>query len=64
MTVEFIQTSIGSYNARLEYEERRAINAIAEHDYQIAALAISEAAKLDGAIKELEFLLEAMETEA
>lgn len=64
MTIKFIKTSIDSYKVRLEYEEHRAINAIMEHDYQIAALAASEAAKLDGAIKELEFLLDVIETEA
>ena len=64
MNERLIRTSIASYEQRLKYEEERVINAITEHDHSIAAMAITEAAKLKGAIEELEFLLDSMEVEA
>lgn len=63
MTTKFIQTSIDSYKARLKYEKERAQSAIENEDLSVAALAIADACQLKGAIAELEFLLEAMETE-
>lgn len=61
MNEKIIQTSIDSYKARIRYEEQRAIMAITDGQYTIAALAIAQASSYKGAIEELEFLLDCME---
>lgn len=61
MNSKLITTSIEAHKARLRYEEQRAVTAITEQHYAIAVMALSDAAKLKGAIEELEFILDSME---
>lgn len=61
MDRDFIITSIGSYRERLSYENRRAITAIVNGEYVIAADAVAQASAYKGAIDELELLLDVEE---
>ena len=64
MTQSEIKTSIDSHKARLNYEVERAMKALIDDEFTIAAMAATQAAEHKGAIKELQFLLECMEVEA
>jgi hypothetical protein len=45
----------------VEYEKNRAIKAIQENNLTTAVLSVTEAARLQAVIEELEFILEDME---
>jgi hypothetical protein len=61
MGKRFIETSLKSYRKRVEYEKNRAIKAIQENNLTTAVLSVTEAARLQAVIEELEFILEDME---
>ena len=48
---------------RKEYERGRAFDYLRRDEYAMAAMAVAEAAKYDGIIKEMQFAIEAMECE-
>lgn len=61
MTKQFIKESIGSYKTRMKHYQQMAKEAIEECQYSTAADCIVQAAKCEGAIEELEFILEEWE---
>lgn len=48
---------------RREYERGRAIDYLKRDEYDMAAMAVTEAAKYDGIIKEMQFAVEALACE-
>lgn len=63
MSRKLIETSIGSYRSRLETAKSEAVKAIEAGLYGTAIHYITDAAKYQAAIDELEFILDAMEVE-
>ena len=61
MNKHFIEISLKSYRKRVEYEKNRAIKAVQENNLTTAVLSVTEAARLQAVIEELEFILEDME---
>lgn len=48
---------------RKEYERGRAIDYLRRDEYDMAAMAVTEAARYDGIIKEMQFAVEALACE-
>ena len=63
MTIKTIQTAIKSYKARKAQSDQDAIDAIKAGCYEVAARKVAESSAFNGAIEELEFVLECMEVE-
>lgn len=61
--VDFIEMSIKSYKNRLAEANQRAIDAIGRGTYSVAFLAIEDATRYQAVIEELEFQLEAAESD-
>lgn len=59
----FIKTSIGSYEQRLRVVKGKAIEAIEDGQYGVAAMLVTEAQGYAQAIDELEFISDAAEEE-
>lgn len=64
MTAKEIQKNIDYHKSKLNYEFKRAMEALIGDEFTIAAMAATQAAEHKGAIKELQFILECMEAEA
>lgn len=58
---DFREHMIGTYKSRMEAENKRAHKAIEDGEYEIAALAVTSAAKCKAAIDEIEFWMECEE---
>lgn len=63
MDVDFVKTSIDSFETRLKGREDAAIAAIKDGSYCTAQIALNECAGLKAVIDELEFQLEVMEAD-
>ena len=61
MSRRFIEVSIKSYRQRMEHDKQSAIKAINDGNLTTAVLSLTEAARMQAVIDELEFVLEDME---
>lgn len=61
MNKRFIEISIKSYKQRMEQDKANAIKAINDGNLTTAVLSLTEAARMQAVIDELEFIVEEVE---
>lgn len=61
MNKHFIEISIKSYKQRMEQDKANAIKAINDGNLTTAVLSLTEAARMQAVIDELEFIVEEVE---